>query len=158
MNVVADTGPINYLVQLQHIDVLSVLYQRVLVPSAVQNELLNARAPAQVRLWMASPPPWLAVVPVELLQDTLLDVLDEGEAEAIQLAERTHADRVLMDEAVGRDLARARGLRVIGTLGVLRQASQLGIVDLRVEIRRVRELGFRVSQQVVDAVLQNSEA
>ncbi len=46
MIVIADTGPINYLISIGYIDVLPKLYSTVLIPSAVRDELQDAGAPA----------------------------------------------------------------------------------------------------------------
>ena len=59
MIVVADTSPINYLIQLGHIDFLQQLYKRIVIPHAVLDELLNPKAPAPVRAWALNPPGWL---------------------------------------------------------------------------------------------------
>jgi hypothetical protein len=34
--VIADTGPVNYLILIGHIDILPVMFERVLLPSAVR--------------------------------------------------------------------------------------------------------------------------
>src|SRR5258707_463532 len=47
--VVADTGPLNYLVPTSDIELLPKLFQRVLVPQAVRDELADGDAPAAVR-------------------------------------------------------------------------------------------------------------
>src|SRR5712664_2463012 len=49
MIVIADTGPINYLVLIGEIEVLPALYHRVLVPPSVCEELKRPRAPETVR-------------------------------------------------------------------------------------------------------------
>jgi predicted nucleic acid-binding protein len=54
--VIADTGPINYLVLIESIDLLSVLFEKVILPSAVQVELTDPDAPSSVRRWIADPP------------------------------------------------------------------------------------------------------
>jgi hypothetical protein len=51
--IIADTGPINYLVLIGHIDLLPTLFERVILPSAVQAELTDADAPPLVRSWIA---------------------------------------------------------------------------------------------------------
>jgi predicted nucleic acid-binding protein len=43
MIVVADTSPLNYLIRLDHADVLPEIYGRVLVPQAVLDELQHPR-------------------------------------------------------------------------------------------------------------------
>jgi predicted nucleic acid-binding protein len=55
MIVIADTGPLNYLVLIGEVDVLPHLYTRVIVPEAVVKELRAAGAPASVRTWIARP-------------------------------------------------------------------------------------------------------
>ena len=39
--VVADTSPLNYLVLIGHVDILSALFERVFVPAIVRDELQN---------------------------------------------------------------------------------------------------------------------
>ena len=58
MIVVADSGPLHYLILLEHADLLRRFYNQVVVPEAVANELLIAGAPAVVREWIAAPPSW----------------------------------------------------------------------------------------------------
>jgi predicted nucleic acid-binding protein len=57
--VVADTGPINYLVLIDAIEVLPKLFEQVLVPAAVYGELSHADAPLPVRTFISRLPPWL---------------------------------------------------------------------------------------------------
>jgi predicted nucleic acid-binding protein len=49
MIVVADTTPINYLILIEEIDVLPKLYGRVMIPRAVNEELMRSRAPLKVQ-------------------------------------------------------------------------------------------------------------
>ena len=121
MIVVADSGPLHYLILLEHIDLLRRFYGHVLVPEPVANELSAAGAPAIVWEWITNRPAWVDVrrVPPEAVS-TITDDLDLGERAAIALAETVHADLLLIDEAAGRAEAKRRHLRVTGTLGVLR--------------------------------------
>jgi len=57
--VIADTGPINYLILIGHIELLPVLFEKVTLPAAVQSELTSHKAPDAVRNWTANPPAWL---------------------------------------------------------------------------------------------------
>ena len=66
MIVVADSGPLHYLILLDHSELLRRFYSRVVVPDAVASELSAAGAPATVRDWILQPPSWVSVVPVSL--------------------------------------------------------------------------------------------
>lgn len=59
MIVVADTGPLNYLVLIEAVEVLQPLYSNVVVPTTVAEELRSAGAPSAVQKWIAQPPEWL---------------------------------------------------------------------------------------------------
>ena len=87
-----------------------------------------------------------------------LPELDPGEREAIQLALEAHADLVLMDEKLGVRLARRRGLKVIGTLGVLVQGAKHGLVDINVAVERLQATDFRCTPQLFEQVKQQVEA
>jgi len=50
--VVADTGPLDYLVLTGDIELLPKLFGRVLLPQVVRDELANAEAPQAVRDWI----------------------------------------------------------------------------------------------------------
>jgi len=63
--VVADTGPLNYLVLIGEADLLSNLFERVFIPQAVRDELQHAETPPSVREWIDHPPAWIEVVSIE---------------------------------------------------------------------------------------------
>ena len=59
--VIADTGPVNYLILIGHVELLPALFDRVVLPDAVQRELTSVKAPSIVRQWMEALPVWLEV-------------------------------------------------------------------------------------------------
>lgn len=91
MIVVADTSPINYLVLIGYPDLLFKVYGRILIPSAVAQELSDQAAPDLVREWIHNAPEWLETRFVSQIADSLL-YLGEGEREGIALAESLHAE------------------------------------------------------------------
>jgi predicted nucleic acid-binding protein len=131
MIVVADTSPINYLVLIGHIEILPHFYGRILVPPAVWEELQDINSPDLVRAWVAQVPAWLERPALNREPDASLDFLDRGEREAIALAEELGADRMIVDETLAREEAQRRNLFVIGTLGVLRNAARVDLLDCR---------------------------
>ena len=85
-------------------------------------------------------------VPADLMQ------LGPGEREAIRLAELTSDAVVLLDEKKARQLARGRGLRVSGTLGVLVYGAGRGLLDLPAALDRLEQTTFRVSPRLLRLV------
>lgn len=151
--VVADTGPLHYLLLIDQIDPLLRLFGRVTVPTRVRAELLHPEAPAPVQRWAASPPPWLTVAPAAAQDDPALDKLDDGEADAIALALAIGADLVLMDDRAGVAVARAKGLTVIGTLGILDRAAGRRLIDLADVVARLKATNFRYRPALLDALV-----
>ena len=156
--VVADTSPLNYLIQIHCDDVLPALYERVFVPTAVVEELAHPRATAAVRAWLGNAPPWLVVEEIDEPVDPALATLDRGERQAIQLAKRAHADLLLMDERLGVRIARAYGLAVTGTLGTLLQAARRGLIDIEHALTDLQTTDFRCSDRVLDEVRRQAKA
>ena len=52
MIVVADSGPLHYLILLEQVDLLRRFYGQILVPQAVASELSTSGAPGVVREWI----------------------------------------------------------------------------------------------------------
>jgi predicted nucleic acid-binding protein len=150
---VADTSPLRYLVLIGAIEVLPRLFERVFVPEIVHAELRHAHAPATVRRWAEAVPSWITVVPMPTVQDADLRFLDAGERAAIALAAEICADFLLIDERAGVAAARARGLEVTGTLGLLERAAQRGLTDLPTAFAALKATNFHVRQELLDALL-----
>src|SRR5260370_3000357 len=137
MIVVEDTSPLNYFVQIGCESVLSSLYQRVLIPPSVLDELGHAAAPP----------------------DAALADLDPGEREAIQLAQEQRADLLLIDERLGRLVAKRRGSATTGTLGVLLAAAQKGLLDAAATYQQLAtKTNFRCSPELQNTFLQRVRA
>ncbi len=152
MIVVADTTPLQYLVLIQHEHVLPTLYGRVVVPPAVISELSHDETPKLVREWLKNAPSWLEVrEPREIGRSSV--PLGAGEIEAISLAEELAADALLIDDWDGRQEALRRHLTVLGTLRVLADAFDEGLVDLRVAVDRLRRTNFRASEELLQWLL-----
>ena len=81
---VADTSPLNYLIQIHCEHILPALYIRVFVPAAVVEELDHPRTVPAVREWLAQVPSWLVVRDIASDADPALARLDPGERQVIQ--------------------------------------------------------------------------
>jgi predicted nucleic acid-binding protein len=121
MIVVSDTSPITALLAVNRADLLKQLFGEVVVPRAVETELLRSHPDL---------PPWLRVRSVQNSAKAVLYArsVDQGEAEAIALAEELHADHLLIDERKGRRLAQQQGVPVLGLLGVVLLAKRASLI------------------------------
>jgi len=144
MTVVCNTSPLLVLAKIQRLGLLTQLYARLVIPGAVVDEI-GAKADAaaaQIQALVATPPVTVQRATPQTLAG-LPDDLGPGEREAIALALETAADVVVLDDQVGRHLARARGLQVTGTVGVLIEARSRGLLPaLRPELDRLRDAGL----------------
>jgi predicted nucleic acid-binding protein len=156
MIVIADTGPINYLVLIEEIQVLPALYGRIVIPVSVSEELKRPRAPDVVRVWIGRPPNWLEVrTPVQSPDTELANAhLDAGERDAILLAEELGADQLIIDEIRGRRIAQRRHLVITGTLGVLKAGAQQGLLDLKTAVARLSQTNFHIAQEILDRLTE----
>ena len=110
--------------------------------------------PDLVREWIAARPNWLEVRKARVQPDAALELLGVGERQAISLAQELSAAAIIIDEERGRKEAKRRGLSVIGILGVLRDAGERRLIDLPLVIARLRQTNFRVSDRVIDLLLE----
>lgn len=149
MIVVANTTPLNYLVQIREEHILPSLFGQIIAPNSVALELSRPAAPGDVRGWIAHAPPWLVVRQAPPRED--LSHLGAGEREALALATELNAQLVLMDESRGRRIAVTSGLKVAGTVGILAEPARLRLVDFAAAITRLRCTNFYLSNEVVEA-------
>jgi predicted nucleic acid-binding protein len=149
--VIADTGPINYLLLIGHIEILPELFEKVILPSSVKDELSNPETPVTVRNWISAPPQWLEIRRAGGLK--ALSGLGAGETEAIAPALELHADLLLMDDRRGVKAARTMGIEVTGTLGVLGLAGKRGLVNLGEAFELIKKTSFRYPQSIMDEFL-----
>lgn len=154
---VVDTSSLLFLAHLDRLDLLRREADEILVPPAVLQEL-RAKTDSAVKR-IESQRSWLrleAPQDMKTLGVLRLD-LDAGEAEVIALAYERSADRTVMDDLAGRRYARRLGLPLIGTVGLLLAARLRGeVASLKIEIERLRAVGFFVSEALVAEVLKSA--
>ncbi len=152
MIVVSDASPINYLIEIGHIDVLPLLFQRIIIPRTVAEELTAERAPQRNKQWLANAGEHFQIV-AACHFDPSLD-LDPGETEAICLAEELHSDALLIDEVEGRKVATRRGIQVFGTVGVLEFAAYRGHISLDETLEKLSQTRFFLAEKLRSEALE----
>lgn len=154
--IIADSSPLISLAIIEQLELLPRLYQRVLLPPAVWNEvtvqglgLPGAEAVSQVK--------WLEIeAPLPMLLEPLSILVDPGEAEAIALAKSTPNPIVLLDDAQARRIAERLGIPRIGTLGILRRAKKAGLIaEMKGYIEQLRNNGIYIRSSIIEAVLRD---
>ncbi len=153
--IVADTGPINYLILIGHIDILPVLFEKIILPFAVKEELTNPDTPLIVRKWIAELPGWIDVQRTSI--PDAVTGLGHGETAVITLAVELHAELLLMDDRRGVAAALNRGLTVTGTMGLLARAARHNLVNLCDAFERLKDTNFRYRQDVMNKLLAETE-
>jgi len=152
---VVDSTPIIALALIDKLDLLRHLYGKIVIPPAVQREVLvggpGVAGSAELRQAM-----WIRVVP---LQDPrraeMLSDLGRGEAEVIALAQELDADLVIIDERLARRHTKRLNLTLTGTLGVLLRAKSAGLItSVAPLIEQLLRGGIRLSNSVVAEALR----
>lgn len=150
MIVVSDTSCITNLIAINRARLLRDMFGAVIIPPAVRDELNAGHDSLPDFVEVQAPRNRLDV------ESLLGRDLDSGEAEALVLAVELRADLLLMDELAGRAEAEARGLRIVGLIGVLRQAKEEGkIVAVRPELDALLEEGFWIAPSLRERFLRD---
>ncbi len=156
--IVSNTGPLVALAVINKLDILSHLFDRVIVPEAVHFELLEGGA-KQSGVSTYQEAQFIEVRKLTAPLDPLLDsVLDTGEASVIQLGKEINIDLVLIDERKGRKIAReVYGLRVIGSARILVEAKHGGYLDnVEKAINAMQQQGYWLHDNIVDIILKEA--
>ncbi len=153
--VVIDASPLIGLAMVNGLKWLPDIFGTIFLPETVKNEVLPGKAArGEEAIAQAIDAGWIKVWLEPI--DPKLDIdLDAGETDCINLG-LNHDDEVLliMDERVGRAVAKEKGLRVIGTAAIIDQAKKQGlIVSARAVFEVLHASDFRISAAVINQVL-----
>ena len=146
--IITDAGP---LIALAKVDLLSIFKKSSFefwAPQAVIREATaDGSKPGAAAIQDAVASHWIQEKTVEHddLYFSLRKLLDEGEAEAISLANR-NSTAVLIDETRGRKVAQRKNIPVLGTAALLIHAKEEGFIPEVMPILNILKLnGYRLS-------------
>ena len=150
--IVINTGPLITLHKIEALEVVAGLPFEFICPVEVSVELAEGEAVGHPRV----APEWLTVISLRGSPSPLqLATLDLGETAVIQLALEQEIPTVCIDEWKARRVALACGLKVVGVLGLLGKAKQLGIItSVRPLVEKAISEGIRYDLQLLDEVLK----
>ena len=141
MRVIINTSPLVSLSILGKLHILPILFEETYIPTAVYQEavVLGKGKYGSTDIENAT---WLQVKTITNtdLRDSIALSLDYGEAEVITLAKELGIDTIVIDEFAGRRFAKMLGLNVVGTLGILLKAKEMGQIQ---QIKPLMELMIR---------------
>lgn len=160
MIIVSNTSPISNLAKVERLSLMQKIYGRILIPYAVLGELLDERAGETVVTAVQSAT-WLEIYSVQNQQlvGELRTRVNVGEAEAIVLAVEVGASRLLIDERLGRQVAKDFGLKITGVLGILLLAKRQNLIKAVKPIMDdlTSQANFRISNQLYADVLSEAD-
>ena len=156
MLVISDTSPIANLLQIGQLNLLEKIYQNIIIPPTVWQEILALEQFGH-DLSDLKNAKWLKIIAPtnQLLIESLEELLDRGETEAISLADELHADFLLIDERKGWKIAQDLHLKTIGILGILIEAKSLGLLPTVKPVldNLINIAGFWISEKLYFRVL-----
>jgi predicted nucleic acid-binding protein len=152
---VSNSTPLIALSKIGCFNLLNEYFSEITIPEAVYREVVVAGKD----LHGAKEVSESGLVSVKKVQNHLavkaLEVfLDKGEAEAIILANESHAGLLLMDDAEGRRIAQTMGIRITGTVGILLLAARAKKIDLETALDHLLAAGFRLSDREYQRILK----
>ena len=154
--VISNNSPLVGLLGLNLLSLLRDLYTEVWIPRKVEKEFL--RKDPIVRREALENAPWIKTVDLTNPRTAAVHTeLDDGEAEALALANEHDARLVLLDENKGRKKAKEIGLTVKGTVGILLEAKEEGLIDvIKPLLIRLRDNGIHLSESLINNALQDA--
>jgi predicted nucleic acid-binding protein len=152
---ICDTSPLQYLHQLELLHVLPALTEGVIIPPAVVDELATGRA-LGVNLPDVAELDWISVRhPISAAALPLITDLGPGETEVLMLALELPKTVTVLDDALARRVAHTLNLKLTGTLGILIDAKQAGMISsVEPWLNRLHALRFHLAQHTRNAVLK----
>ena len=155
--VISNTTPLIGLSGLNHLPLLRDLYTEVWIPREVEKEFLALDETVYQEVLDSAP--WIKVVDLTNPHNAAIyQGIDDGEAEVFALAVEHDARLVLLDENKGRKKAKEIGLTVKGTVGILLEAKEEGLIEvIKPFLLRLRANGIYLSESLINNALQDAD-
>jgi predicted nucleic acid-binding protein len=152
---IVDSGPTIILAKIGRLDLLTSLARDVLLPSPVVREI--RRGPASGAAQRAVASGWGTRVTVSYIRSAVRSVslLGIGEQSVLTLALKRPGSRAVLDDGQARKAAKALGIPLVGTVGVIVAAKRRGLITEVVSLfHAIQAAGMYVD----DGLLRNLAA
>ncbi len=152
---VVNASPLILLGKVEQLQLLEALPEQIAVPRAVIREV-SAKPDGERSVQALTALESAIIVDDEVPQANILSWdLGAGETQVISHAVANTSDRVVIDDLEARRCAKAMGLAVIGTLGIVGRAKVAGLIERAGPvIQRLREAGLYASDEIVQRLLR----
>ena len=154
--VISNASPLIGLCQIKRLHLLKELWSKITIPEAVYREVvISGSAKPGSKLVKEACQEWIHVLSVKDKHEVeaLQAILDEGEAEVITLGQELHADLLVLDNREPRLFAQKVGLKIIGTVGIIKLAWQKGLITEPVkELQQLQLQGFWIDDALIDRI------
>ncbi len=156
--VLSDASPLIGLAVADAFPVLRRLFKTISITDSVRREVTAARTlPGAMEVKEGLADGWIKRLP-DPRSGLSFPTLGPGETTTLNLALRVGPQcLVLMDDAAARAEARARGITITGTAGVLLVARQRKLISaVRPRLEKLFAAGFRISPGVIGTILEEA--
>jgi predicted nucleic acid-binding protein len=160
IKVVCNSSPIIGLAIINKLDLLWELFDEVIIPQAVYDEIVNSKGNEKYgakELEVAVSLNRIKVIQVKdgKIVEELYGKLHKGELETIILAKELKINDVIIDEKAARSFAEAMMLQTTGIIGVLILAKKLGrIAKVKQYLDELVNKGYRISKNLYTNALK----
>jgi len=156
--IIADSGPLIALANLELIEILHQLFKEILLPQQVYSECtVNMHLPGAMIIQKAVHACVLKLKKISEFHSAFADpYLGDGERAAMSLALINNTP-VLLDDRRARMTAERQHLQVIGTAGILLAAKQKRLIqDIKPFIKKLEDFGYYISAELKISLLKRA--
>jgi len=153
MSKVCDSGPFIHLAQVNQFHLLKEFFQELKISQIVYEEVITEGKdrPGEKELKEALDQGWIKLVKLQdqsLIEKITKEGLSQKDASVIALAIERKADFFISDDPQVRKAASEKGLKIIGTIGILTNAKLKGMIPkLKTLLDKLIDQGFHLDPQ-----------
>lgn len=152
---VVNASPIISLANIEHAYLLSDSCERLIIPRAVEREILDGSDDDLAKHWISTTgQQWVqdigSVVPLVAAWD-----LGAGESAVLSWSYQHPEYQSVVDDLAARKFAKAFGIALCGTIGVIVIAKKAGIIpDAKPLLNRLIDVDFRIDDRLYQTALR----
>lgn len=143
--IISDTSSLIALTNIGELELLKEVYEEVVITPLIAEE------------YGLETPDWIRIEQIKDIQKfKLLNLeLDKGESSGITLALENAPSLLIIDEKKGRRIAKKLGIKILGILGVMIRAKEIGLItQIKPLIEKLEKVDFRIAKRLKNQILE----